>query len=274
MNTLDYKQIIIGPSLIFTEHMLLGYPLEACKIIKQKTGNSYPKIVKDMLSKGFSRGLYTSYIPHGFLQTFKGAPLLFGQSSTKNLINKYFPSYNNETAINCYSGIAGGALQGFFITPLQRSRTIVTTNNDITKSSTEIIKNVIRKQGVGSIFKGIEFTMTKRSLDWGIRFAVQDIIQKKILLQKKELTLTDKLLSGLGAGFVSCITTPLDVAIAISQSYNNKNESAVKTIKREYKNKGIQIFFRGGCFRILHSSYHVGIVLGLKTVYEDIYNKI
>ena len=116
--------------------------------------------------------------------------------------------------------------------------------------------------------------MTKRSLDWGIRFAVQDIIQKKILLQKKELTLTDKLLSGLGAGFISCVTTPIDVAIAISQGYTQKNESSLKIIKKEYKNKGIQIFLRGGGARILHSSYHVGIVLGLKTVYEDIYNKI
>ena len=274
MNTLDYKQIIIGPSLIFTEHILLGYPLEACKILKQNTGKPYPKIVKNMISKGISRGLYTSYIPHGFLQTFKGAPLLFGHSSTKNLINKYFPSYNNETVINCYSGIVGGALQGFFITPLQRSRTIVTTNNDMKKSSTEIIKNIIKKQGVKTIFKGLEFTMTKRSLDWGIRFAVQDIIQKKILLQKKELTLTDKLLSGLGAGFISCVTTPIDVAIAISQGYTQKNESSLKIIKKEYKNKGIQIFLRGGGARILHSSYHVGIVLGLKTVYEDIYNKI
>ena len=87
-------------------------------------------IIRNMVSKGFSRGMYTSYIPHGILQTLKGAPLLFGQSTTKNLINNYFPNYKNGTMVNCYSGIVGGALQGFFITPLQRSRTIVTTNND------------------------------------------------------------------------------------------------------------------------------------------------
>ena len=56
-------------------------------------GNPYPTIIRDMFSKGFSRGLYTSYIPHGILQTLKGAPLLFGQSTTKNLMNNYFPNY-------------------------------------------------------------------------------------------------------------------------------------------------------------------------------------
>jgi hypothetical protein len=119
----------------------------------------------------------------------------------------------------------------------------------------------------------MEFTMTKRSIDWGIRFGVQDIIQQKMLLYKKELTITDKLLSGLGAGLISCITTPLDVAIAISQGYSGKKKSSLQIIKNEYIKKGPTIFFRGSCARILHSSYHVSIVLGLKTFYEDIYNK-
>ncbi len=268
----DYKQIIIGPSLIFTEHMLLGYPMETCKILKQNTGKPYPVIIKDMLSKGISRGLYTSYIPHGILQTFKGAPLLFAQSSSQNYLNKY---YTNKSSfeINCISGMVGGAFQGFCITPLQRSRTIVSTNNNLQKSTKEILNSVIKKEGVFTLFKGIEFTIIKRSIDWGIRFGTQDIILKKITKENEEISLQKKLLSGFGAGLLSCISTPLDVAISISQGYNKKNIPSYELLKENYKNNGIKIFLRGGIAKTIHSVYSVSIIFSLKSTYEYYYDK-
>ena len=253
-NIFATKKLIIGPALVFTDHMLLGYPMESIKIIKQANGQSYSNVLKNMWSKGFFSGFYTAYLRAGLPQIYKGAPLLFAQQTSMNIFKKYgSKNFNDSNMKHFIAGSIGGAFQGVCITPFQRWRTIASTSNISNISSTNVVKGVIKKEGVMTLFRGIGFTLGKRSIDWGIRFGIKNEIQQRIIDYKSSssevyrLTLYEKMFSGMIAGMVSIVSQPFDVCIALSQKYTgtSKKKSSIDVIKEQYKKYGYRGFTHG-----------------------------
>lgn len=285
-NIFDYKKLLIGPLTIFCEHMSFGYAMGNIKITKQATGNLYPNIVKNQFRNGLFKGLYGGYLQYGLPQTLKGFPLLFTQHAVENSIIKYA---NDDIQTNkkrkIISGVIGGSMQAIFITPFQRGRSIMLTSTG--EKSFYVVQNVVKKDGISTLIKGILPTITRCSLDWGIRFGVKATIEdylKNDYLKKEGLELIDenrskiklsnfqKIQCGMVAGFVSSITIPFDTMIAMTQKFDKNKRSSFDIIRSNYQKYGVSIFTRGLCIKLTHSILHTAFVVGGGDIISDYYN--
>jgi hypothetical protein len=135
------------------------------------------------------------------------------------------------------SGISAGITQAFVITPLQRLKTIALTDTSKTGiNSANLLRQLIEKEGVSTLFKGLQPMIIKRSTDWGIRFGTISYLEKQIKNNNSDdykLTNLEKVSIGFAGGIVSCITIPFDTWIANCQKHSQvTNLSSIQVAKK------------------------------------------
>ena len=139
----------------------------------------------------------------------------------------------------------------------------MTDTNNKGVNSTNLLKNVIKNEGVTGLFKGLQPMIMKRSIDWGIRFGVISRCNQFIINRNGpdyKLTPMDRIVTGFVGGAASCMTMPFDSWIANCQKHSNsKNNTAIQVAKNMYQEAGMLAFTRGLTMRVLHSD---GIQLG------------
>ena len=267
-----YEKIVIGPLVIAGEMLTLGHYMESLKITKQATKQSYPNTMKFYWKNYGMGGFYRGFYPWGLIQTTKGLPVLFVQHEMKKILNDN--DIGKESYRNIYAGITAGIVQGFFVTPTQRLKTMVMTNDNITDktkkiNSTYILKQSIKKEGISTLFRGLAPMCFKRGADWAVRFGTAGVIKDKIVdyrgyESKKDLTFIDNVLSGLGAGIVGASTTPMDNVVANCQKFGaDKNKGALTVASEMYRGGGVRPFFNGLMMRVIHTGYHTAWVIGV-----------
>lgn len=263
---MEQKNILIlsGVFSTLTEMSFLGHTIEQIKIVKQATGDSYPKIVKEINVDFRKNGIiafYRGYYPWGVLQCIKGAPVLFLQDIVNNKLQTDYRSIlsstNNDDDIKMRSNIIGGLCGGFgqavILTPLQRLKTEVLTSNG------EKINFFKTK----NLYNGFAATSMKRSLDWGFRFA--GISEFKKQYPEFSETNSGRFVGGIVGGLFSLVTTPLEVIIAMMQKHKSSHTNSFQIIKEI----GFQQMTRGMCFKILDSCYHTSMIMFLSPLYTN-----
>lgn len=268
-----FEKIVIGPILELGSMLSLGHYMESLKIAKQSSGLSYKRIAINNWKLDGIFSIYRGFFPFGLLQMGKGLPVLFTQGEVKYQLDKSGYNLSNNKK-NIISGISAGITQSFVLTPLQRLKTIaITDTNSYGFNSFSILKDLIKNEGLSSLYKGLGPMMYKRSIDWGIRFGTMSLIEtqfKKTRGQDYNLTNYEKIISGFTCGMVSCISIPLDVWLANSQKYNTNSNSSYEVIKDLINKEGFKSLTRGLGMRIIHSGYHSAWIIGVGSI---IFNK-
>lgn len=266
------KLFVIGPTSVFLEMVLGGHYMESIKIEKQSTGNSYGKIVKNLWNKDGIKSFHRGFFPWGFLQVTKGIPLLYAQHTSSNMLEKYKISSTTNSTL---SGLFGGFAQAFFMTPAQRMKVLaVTYPNQLNYNTSHLLKEIIKKEGVSTLFKGLTPTIYKRSIDWGIRLYSIDWFARHVYnKERKQMSGSEKLISAAFGGAASSLSMPLDVMITQSQKYkesdSNKKVNFRTHISEFYNKNGLSGFTRGFTFRVIHASWHTVFAYGVAELMYD-----
>jgi len=265
----EIEKLFIGPLMVLGEMTTGGHYVEMVKIIKQSQNIPYPKIIKDLWKYEGFLGFYKGFAPWGILQMTKGIPVLFIQAECDHRFKKW--GLSNQTS-ETLAGVAGGIGQGVFITPTQRLKTIVMTDpkysgemapktvGQALRSATSVIVEVVRSDGISTLFKGLGPMMAKRGFDWGFRFYGTSL--SKNFLQggdpKKPLSAAEKLACGFFGGAMSTLTMPFDSWVSNCQKANKAGEkkSALQIAREMYRVGGSQAFIRGWLARLIHAGYH------------------
>lgn len=263
------KILMIGSITSFSEMFLGGHYLESIKLSKQSSGSSYNNIITDLWKKDGIKCFHRGFYPWGLIQSTKGIPLLYTQHNVSNLLEKYNISPSQNSII---SGLVGGAVQGIYVTPLQRLKVLaITSDKKLSYNTTYFMKDIIKNHGIKSLFDGLTPTITRRSLDWGIRLYGIDYIANNYYNKKrKELNSSELIVSSIIGGSFSAVTTPIDVMITQLQKNNNKNEKTKLDILQEfYHTNGPKGFTRGIVFRTIHTSWNTAFLYGLSGFLHD-----
>jgi len=285
----DFEKLVIGPLMVFGEMATGGHYMEMVKIIKQATGRTYFSIMKDLWVNEGWLGFYKGFMPWGAIQTAKGIPVLFIQSECDVLFKKW--GLDRKTS-ETLAGVAGGIGQGIFMTPTQRLKTIVMTDpkyggaaapksvGEAMKMTTTVAYDVVKSDGVGTLFKGLGPMMIKRGFDWGFRFwgvgVAKDFIQQGD--PKRVLSVPEKLAVGFFGGAVSTLTMPLDSLVANCQkaakAEPGKRINAITVAQDMWRTGGAQPFVRGWVMRLLHAGYHTMWMTTLGQILFDYWKSV
>ena len=262
-----YIKSLSSGTAIICEMTTGGLFMENLKMEKQRTSKPYPFLAKRVLSQGI-KGFEAGLLPWGVtVGLTKGMALGWSHSVIKNKCNKYGLSENVTGNI---SGFGSGAFQGFCIAPLQLARIRVNevvasrpkagTWREEIKMSATVLNDVVKKNGIGSLFTGIGTTMIKRSFDWGLRFGIKSQLDKQ--LQKYDIG--NSHMANIGAAFASgtmsaFITMPIDRTIPLLQS--SKGGNFFSLLKQKIAKEGYSTLFRGYGIRAISTGYHTTFAL-------------
>jgi hypothetical protein len=269
----DFEKLVIGPLMVLGEMTTGGHYLEMLKIIKQAQNIPYPTIAKDLWKNEGFLGFYKGFAPWGALQMVKGIPVLFIQGESEFWFKKWgMPEQTAETL----AGVMGGIGQGIFITPTQRLKTIVMTDpkyagvnapktfGKALVATTSVAVDVVKSEGLGTLFKGVGPMMGKRGFDWGFRFYGVSVGKKYFQdgNPKKKLSFLENLAVGFFGGALSTLTMPFDSWVSNCQKATRgadgkrQNLNAIQVAQEMWRVGGAPAFVRGWAMRLMHAGYH------------------
>ena len=262
-----YIKSLSSGTAIICEMTTGGLFMENLKMEKQRTSKPYPDIVKRVLGQGI-KGFEAGLLPWGVtVGLTKGMALGGSHSYIKNKCNEHGLS---KTATGNIAGFGSGAFQGFCIAPLQLARIRVNevvatrpkpgTWGEEIKMSATILNDVIKKNGIRSLFTGMGTTMTKRSFDWGLRFGIKSQLDSQLEKHNLHNVHMANVGSAFASGTISAfITMPIDRTIPLLQSSSGGN--FVSLLKQKIAKEGYSTLFRGYGIRAISTGYHTTFAL-------------
>mmetsp|Transcript_1857 Transcript_1857/g.4580 ORF Transcript_1857/g.4580 Transcript_1857/m.4580 type:complete len:310 (-) Transcript_1857:137-1066(-) len=278
-----FEKILIGPVMVFGEMITGGHYLEVLRLGKQMTvghhaAPSYWQLHTRNVTEaaGFRSAFYRGFFPWGLIQCVKGVPVLFVQHESNYQLQRMGMAPQTSETV---SGFMGGTAQAIFVCPFQKVKVSVVACEQLnTLSPWLAIRNVVTRNGVTSLYDGILPMCMRRSLDWGIRFAVSSEVKNMFVESKRrqglstDLTPWELIGCGLVGGACSASTHPIDNVITNSQKplKPGARRDILAVVKRMYKESGVRAFTRGWDIKIIDNAYHMAWMYGIGTiVYES-----
>ncbi|GMI48658.1 hypothetical protein TrCOL_g7350 [Triparma columacea] len=261
-----------------------GHYVEVLRLAKQMQGSKamgYASIHKQLVKEtGYIGTFYRGFWPWGVIQTVKGLPVLFVNTEVKHILT-------TKTEVDCrlvepLAGVSGGIAQAFFVCPTQKLKVVAVADAKIGEMGfLDAVREVVKKQGIGSLYDGILAMCTRRGLDWCIRFTVSARVKEWFVQRRRgrgegeELGLAELMGCGMVGGAVSAITHPIDCIITNAQKPavgdGRVKRDPVSVAVRIYREAGWGGFGRGLGAKVLDNSYHTMWMYGIGTfVYEAV----
>lgn len=278
-----FEKILIGPVMVFGEMITGGHYLEVLRLGKQMTigkmsAPSYLSLHKTLVSEsgGLVGAFYRGFLPWGLLQCAKGIPVLFVQHESMYLLQTR-AGWSPKTAEKV-SGFLGGAAQAVFVNPFQKLKVTVVASQEMNAlSPLQASRSVVREFGFLSLYDGLLPHVTRRSLDWGLRFGVSSEVKHFIMSHKRQrgqsesLSIPELMVCGLLGGAASASTHPIDNVITNSLKPLPPGESRdlISVVRRMYRESGIRAFTRGWDIKVIDNAYHMVWMYGIGTIVYD-----
>jgi hypothetical protein len=155
--------------------------------------------------------------------------------------------------------------------------TAVASNHVNSMPPMQAYKTVISENGILSLFDGLLPHVLRRSLAWGICFAVAGEVRNALIRyhhehggsdDKDDLKLYEMIGCGIVGGAVSALTHPIDNIMTNAQKPlpAGSSRDLVSVALRMHRESGYRAFTRGWGIRIVDNAYHVAWVYGVGTV--------
>lgn len=280
------KTLIGGAVTIFFE-MVGGHTMEFMKIDKQVTNLPYREILRKMTAQKGIAGCLDGFLPWGALQSaVKGAVFGWGQAQALTILNTF--DFLSPQAATVLSGGCGGFVQGIIMSPCLLLKTRVMTDPrfrstggvlQTTIASGKLGREIVVKEGISVLTKGMGVFSFKRFCDWTTRYLFVELVADAIRGDSGEKLSTGmKVFSALAGGTLSAlVTVPIDVMVATIQDAgkSGKQVSVLQTLRQQFASGGfmdtVRFSTRGLAARVAHVAL---TTLMMKTVTSFVYDQI
>jgi hypothetical protein len=220
--------------------------LENIKMEKQRTNKTYPEVFKIFKMQG-TKGLFSGLYPWGIITGYtKG----FGIGTTSHVFNNVVPESNYKKPL---IGVSVGVCEAMMVSPLLLLRNH--TNKNLVSnqhiSSFTLISNLIKTNGILSLWKGSHIFAVRRGLDWGSRFYAIQIIKDLEVYKRNETPTLNVMTTFIASSSTVLITTPID---RLLPTLYTEKKSVVDIIKY-VKSKGIISMYSGTLIRGINTGF-------------------
>jgi len=265
--------------------ILTFYPLDVVKTRMQlETGKSKHGLVGTLRSiireEGAGR-LYRGLVPPLLLEAPKRAVKFAANDFWGQTYLNMTGSSKMSTELSVLTGCSAGATESFVVVPFELVKIKLQDKTSTFKGPMDVVKQVVRKEGVLGLYVGMESTFWRHVYWNGGYFG--SIHQVKALLPKADTPqgeLFNNFLAGAAGGFVGTVlNTPFDVVKSRIQGTTivpgvkpkyNWSYPALVTIFRE---EGAAALYKGFAPKVLRLAPGGGVLLLVVEFTLDIFRK-
>jgi hypothetical protein len=253
---ITWSNIGVGAAMQVFEVATLGQPFEVLKThLAANRGDSLFTALRKTWQRGGVFGYYQGLFPWAVLEaSTKGGVLMFAQAELDYAARVAGASAPWASALG---GMGGGIVQAYttmgFCTFM---KTVEVTRHkaapgEVHKSTFDIAREVIARDGILAMNRGVTAVAVRQCTNWGSRFGIAKAVESLFRKgdSKRELTAVERLASSVVGGTLSCWNQPIEVIRVEMQSASKGTQarklniaSAAKII---YEEKGFLGFYRG-----------------------------
>ncbi|KAI9225223.1 MAG: mitochondrial carrier domain-containing protein [Piptocephalis tieghemiana] len=265
----SWTNILLGAGIQTFEVSTLGQPFEVLKThLAANRQDSLATAFKKTYARGGIAGFYQGLIPWAWIEaSTKGGVLLFASSELEYRARANL-GLGKEWA-GLLAGAGGGIAQAYttmgFCTFMKTVEVTRHKGTGPTQSTWAVAGQVLKREGIRGLNKGVSAVAVRQMTNWGSRFGITRVTERvfKGSDPSRKLTTTERILSSIIGGGLSCWNQPIEVIRVEMQSQSNapdrpKRMNIVSCAKYIYANNGIKGFYRGilpriglGCYLTL-----------------------
>lgn len=261
-----HMQLAIGSALQVFEVSTLGQPFENMKTVMAAHRS-------DTLTQAFQRlyavrgasAFWQGLIPWAWIEAAtKGGVLLLVQNEVSSQTAALGVDSSTSSALG---GIGGGICQAYttmgfctFMKTVEVTR--AKTGPGTQQSSLQVAREILSREGVGGMYKGVNAVALRQATNWGSRFGFSRVVESAIRGKNsdRKLSKLEKLSASVIGGSLACWNQPIEVVRVEMQSMAKapdrpKNMSIASTARYIYEQNGLRGFYRGVIPRIGLSAY-------------------
>ncbi|ORX94190.1 mitochondrial carrier [Basidiobolus meristosporus CBS 931.73] len=260
----SWSNLAIGAGVTLFEVTTLSQPFEVLKThLAANRNDNLTTAFKKIWQRGGFTGFYQGLIPWAWIEaSTKGACLMFTASEVEYRMSTWGFS---PAVAGISGGMVGGLTQAYFtmgFCTFMKTVEITRQKEAGPKTSTwTVAADVIRREGIRGINKGVNAVAVRQCTNWGSRFGLSRLAEGMIMKFRQStdshtpLTNLEKIGASAVAGALSCWNQPIEVIRVEMQSQIKSPgrpdkmtiSSAAKYI---YESHGMKGFYRGVTPRI------------------------
>lgn len=233
-------------------------------IVANRNDNVFAAIRKSFQRGGIA-GFYQGLIPWAWIEaSTKGAVLFFASSEVEKVMKSRFGMGNSGAG--AIGGMFGGVAQAYttmgFCTFMKTVEVTRHKQVGVNTSTWDIARDVLRKEGIAGLNKGVTAVAIRQMTNWGSRFGISRVTESimKGSDKSKKLAVHEKLIASAVGGALGCWNQPIEVIRVEMQSQTkNPNRPANLNIwttgKYIFEQNGLKGFYRGVTPRICLGVY-------------------
>lgn len=262
-----WSNLGVGAGLTLFEVSTLGQPFEVLKThLAANRKDTLLQAVKKTFQRGGVSGFYQGLIPWAWIEaSTKGAVLMFAASELEYQAMSTLGC--SESVAGILGGMGGGICQAYttmgfctFMKTVEVTRHKQTNvGGAATKGTIEIAAEILRREGISGINRGVNAVAVRQCTNWGSRFGIARIVESRLKKNQadpdKPLTPLTKIFASTVSGALSCWNQPIEVIRVEMQSQvkvegRPEKHSIASAAKWIYRNNGMIGFYRGVTPRI------------------------
>ncbi|KAI5968243.1 hypothetical protein CANMA_002459 [Candida margitis] len=259
--------------------ILVMYPLDVVKTRQQLDSTN--------ATKGTINCIKTIIKEEGVSRLYKGitAPILMEapKRATKFAANdewgKFYKNFFGVSAMTqplaILTGATAGATESFVVVPFELVKIRLQDRTTKFNGMGEVVKDIVQKNGVLGLYKGLESTMW-RHIWWNAGY-FGCIHQVKSLMPKpkdnKQKILFDLTSGTIGGTFGTILNTPFDVVKSRIQAGSARYKWTYPSLAIVYKEEGFAALYKGFIPKVLRLGPGGGILLVVFTACMDFFRK-
>ena len=222
-------------------------------------GDPVHVVLKKIWKRGGIAGFYQGMIPWGWVEAAtKGGVLMFAQSEIMHWMRRLGVGDGWASAIG---GMGGGVVQAFttmgFTTFMKTVEMTREKEHGASKKSTmQVAAEIIRKDGILGMNRGVTAVAIRQMTNWGSRFGFTRYVEALLQSPGGASSLPRRLLSSITGGVLATWNQPIEVIRVdmqkVDKSAPTKSKKSIASSARAiYKNSGMKGFYRGITPRIM-----------------------
>ncbi|CCF59218.1 hypothetical protein KAFR_0G01840 [Kazachstania africana CBS 2517] len=279
--------------------LMVMYPLDVVKTRMQlqvtskvETATTYRGVidcfVKIIRNEGFSR-LYKGITSPMLMEAPKRAVKFAANDEFQKIYKKLNGVDNVNQRVAVMSGASAGITEAFLVVPFELVKIRLQDAKSNFKGPMDVVKNIVRKEGIFSFYNGFESTMWRNGV-WnagyfGVIFQVRSLLPKAT--NKSEKSRNDLIAGFIGGTAGTTLNTPLDVVKSRIQSSTSNvlvtNKAGKQVLKYNwalpsllviYREEGLKALYKGYLPKILRLSTGGGLMLVVFSNVMDFFRKV